>query len=41
MTQRPTTRFRALLQKPGCIVAPGVADALAARLVAIEGFDVV
>jgi 2-methylisocitrate lyase-like PEP mutase family enzyme len=41
MSQRPTTRFRALLEKPGCIVAPGVADALAARLVALEGFDVV
>jgi 2-methylisocitrate lyase-like PEP mutase family enzyme len=41
MTNKPTARFRALLNKPGCIVAPGVADALAARLVALEGFDVV
>jgi 2-methylisocitrate lyase-like PEP mutase family enzyme len=41
MTERPTARFRALLSKPGCIVAPGVADALAARLVALEGFDAV
>ena len=41
MTERPTARFRALLSKPGCIVAPGVADALAARLVALEDFDVV
>lgn len=41
MTERVTSRFRALLAKPGCIVAPGVADALAARLVALEGFDVV
>jgi 2,3-dimethylmalate lyase len=41
MNERPTTRFRALLSKPGCIVAPGVADALAARLVALEGFDAV
>lgn len=41
MTDKPTARFRALLSKPGCIVAPGVADALAARLVALEGFDAV
>jgi 2-methylisocitrate lyase-like PEP mutase family enzyme len=41
MTNRPTARFRALLNRPGCIVAPGVADALAARLVALEGFDAV
>lgn len=41
MTERPTTRFRTLLSKPGCIVAPGVADALAARLVALEGFETV
>jgi 2-methylisocitrate lyase-like PEP mutase family enzyme len=41
MTQRPPARFRALLEKPGCIVAPGVADALGARLVALEGFDAV
>ena len=41
MTQRATSRFRALMSQPGCIVAPGVADALAARLVALEGFDAV
>src|SRR5262245_5488018 len=41
MTERTTTRLRALLAKPECIVAPGVADALAARLVALAGFDVV
>src|SRR5918911_3506462 len=41
MTDRPTTRFRALMKKPGCIMAPGVADALAARLVALEGFDAI
>jgi 2-methylisocitrate lyase-like PEP mutase family enzyme len=41
MSSRPTTRFRALMSEPGCIVAPGVADALAARLVALEGFDAV
>ena len=41
MTERAPARFRALLERPGCIVAPGVADALAARLVALEGFDAV
>ena len=41
MPQRPTARFRALMSQPGCLVAPGVADALAARLVALEGFDAV
>ena len=41
MTDRSTTRFRALMKREGCIVAPGVADALAARLVALEGFDAV
>jgi 2-methylisocitrate lyase-like PEP mutase family enzyme len=41
MTEKATARFRALISKPGCIVAPGVADALAARLVALEGFDAV
>ncbi len=41
MTERATARLRALLARPGCIVAPGVADALAARLVALEGFDAV
>lgn len=41
MTERPTARLRALLSRPGCLVAPGVADALAARLVALEGFEAV
>ena len=39
--EKPTTRLRQLLARPGCTVAPGVADALAARLVAREGFDAV
>ena len=39
--ERMTTRLRALLARPGCIVAPGVADGLAARLVAMGGFDAV
>jgi 2-methylisocitrate lyase-like PEP mutase family enzyme len=38
---RPTTRLRELLSRPGAIVAPGVADALNARLVARHGFDAV
>jgi len=37
----PATRLRALFKEPRCVVAPGVADALAARLVALEGFDAV
>src|ERR1043165_2326895 len=41
MTQRPAARLRELLSRPGCIVAPGVADALVARLVELEGFDAV
>jgi 2-methylisocitrate lyase-like PEP mutase family enzyme len=36
-----TARMRALLKKPGCVIAPGVADALGARLVAMEGFEAV
>jgi len=39
--EKQTTRLRQLIARPGCIVAPGVADALAARLVAREGFDAV
>ncbi len=39
MTERATARLRALLARPECLVAPGVADALAARLVARAGFD--
>src|SRR5260221_6066143 len=38
---RPTSRLRQLLAQPGAIVAPGVADALNARLVARHGFDAV
>jgi 2-methylisocitrate lyase-like PEP mutase family enzyme len=37
----PATRLRALLKENRCIVAPGVADALGARLVALEGFEAV
>lgn len=38
---KPTARLRALLSAQRCIVAPGVADALAARLVAREGFEAI
>ena len=38
---RLTARLRELLAGPGCIVALGVADGLAARLVKLAGFDVI
>lgn len=38
---KATTELRKLLAQPRCVVAPGVADALAARLVAREGFEAV
>jgi 2,3-dimethylmalate lyase len=38
---RPTTKLRHLLQQPGAVIAPGVADALNARLVAKHGFDAI
>jgi 2-methylisocitrate lyase-like PEP mutase family enzyme len=41
MNDKPTTRFRSLIAGSKCVVAPGVADALAARLVALEGFEAV
>jgi len=37
----PASRLRGLFEGNRCIVAPGVADALAARLVAREGFEAV
>jgi 2-methylisocitrate lyase-like PEP mutase family enzyme len=39
--ERPTARLRKLLAGSGCVIAPGVADALAARLVARAGFEAV
>ena len=39
MTVKTTTRLRNLLAQPGIIIAPGVADALNARLVAREDFQ--
>jgi 2-methylisocitrate lyase-like PEP mutase family enzyme len=39
--EKVTTKLRKLLAGPGCVVAPGVADGLAARLVKLAGFDAV
>ncbi len=41
MSDRATTQLRNLLAQPGCVVAPGVADAFGARLVKLEGFQAV
>ncbi len=41
MAQRPTARLRQLIAGPGLVLAPGVADALNARLVAEAGFDAI
>jgi methylisocitrate lyase len=38
-TMKSTSRFRELLQQPGIIVAPGVHDALTAKLAASVGFE--
>ncbi len=38
---RPTTKLRHLMMQPGAVIAPGVADALNARLVAKHGFDAI
>jgi 2,3-dimethylmalate lyase len=36
---KPTTRLRQLLERPGCILAPGVYNAMFAKQVEHEGFD--
>ncbi len=41
MAERATTTLRRLLEQPGLLMAPGVADALNARLVAQAGFDAI
>ncbi len=41
MSERLTTRLKQLLGGTRCVVAPGVADAFAARMVAMEGFDAI
>lgn len=38
---RPTTQLRRLLARPGALMAPGVADALNAKLVQRHGFEAV
>ncbi len=39
MLERPSTRLRHLLVRPGAFLAPGVVDAMTARLVAAAGFE--
>ncbi len=41
MSERPTTALRRLLAGPDPVMAPGVADALNARLVAKQGFEAI
>jgi methylisocitrate lyase len=41
MTTKPTTALRALLARPGLIIAPGVYDALSARICEMVGFEAV
>ena len=41
MSDRPTSKLRALLSGRDIVLAPGVADALNARLVAQEGFEAI
>ena len=38
---KATTRLRQLLARPGLVMAPGVSDALMARLVAKHGFEAI
>lgn len=41
MQERPTTRLRRLMAQPGCVMAPGAADAFVARMIARAGFDAI
>ena len=41
MQERPTTRLRRLIAQPGCVMAPGAADAFTARMIARAGFDAI
>ncbi len=41
MSERPTKQLRKLINGDRCVMAPGVSDALCARLVAQSGFDAV
>ena len=38
---RPTTRLCQLIARPGAVMAPGVADALNAKLVQRHGFEAI
>lgn len=39
--ERPTALLRRLLARPGCVMAPGAADAFTARMIARAGFDAI
>jgi 2-methylisocitrate lyase-like PEP mutase family enzyme len=41
MGERSTTRLRRLIGGPGCVMAPGAADAFVARMIARAGFDAI
>lgn len=41
MQERPTSRLRRLIAQPGCVMAPGAADAMVARMIARAGFDAI
>jgi 2,3-dimethylmalate lyase len=41
MADRPSTRLRRLLAQPGCVITPGAADAMVARLIARAGFHAI
>ncbi|RYY54586.1 MAG: carboxyvinyl-carboxyphosphonate phosphorylmutase, partial [Comamonadaceae bacterium] len=41
MAERATTRLRRLLARPGCVMAPGAADAFVARMIVRAGFDAI
>jgi 2-methylisocitrate lyase-like PEP mutase family enzyme len=41
MQERPTTRLRRLIAQPGCVMAPGAADAFVACMIARAGFDAI
>ena len=41
MQERPTTRLRRLIAQPGCVMAPGAADAFTARMIARAGFQAI
>jgi 2-methylisocitrate lyase-like PEP mutase family enzyme len=40
-SERPTSRLRRLVAQPGCVLTPGAAVALTARMIARAGFDAI